>query len=1044
MKTKPLHRMVGLPDTELGRLVGETDWSRTELGPVAEWPDALSASVRLCLSSRFPMLVCWGPDLVMVYNDGYRTVLGELRHPTALGAASRDVWGDVWHQVAPMLEGIIAGDPATWSEDLPMVMERSGYTEEAYFTFSFSPIVDDAGEVGGVLCVTTETTDRVLAERRTRTQLALAGALVGAATLADVRSTAESVLSGNVDDHGPVRVLLGADSEVDPGPAAEVPGGPTAAIHRLPIVEPARGEVVGWLVLAESPRRPWDEAVQAYAALSAAHIGAAVGGILRLEAEHQRAEALAQMDAAKSVFLANVSHELRTPLTLIAAPALDALADESVRLAPEQRQRLEVVLSNTDRLGVLVDRLLDASRLDAGAVVARRVETDVTGLLRGLASSFRPAIEHAGLRFSRRCATLPEVVHTDPEMLERVVLNLLTNALRYTSEGSVQLRLRPVTAGFEVAVEDTGAGIPEESLGTIFERFEQLPEHRAGRPRAGAGIGLSLVRQLTELMGGRISVRSEVGRGSCFSVFLPYGSPDPGAPPQERSISTGPAEAMVRDALRWVDDGAEPQAPVSTTDVPRPVLLLVEDDPEMRSYLAGLLGEDYDVLSVPDGVAGLEAAGRVAVDLVLADVMMPRLGGLGLVRALRAEPATSGVPVVLLSAQAGVESSASGLAEGADDYVAKPFAPADLKARLAANLARARARSRDGAWRRVVLSALRDPLVITDDEGTVVELNEAFTRTFGWDLSAGPIGRPYPWWVDPSEDPEATTSPARAFEALRSGERVFDESRRFRRRDGSIAWVSVAAAMVPESSVSPALILGVIRDETRAREALVRRTLAARVADELTGTEDFAQALSAVVTGLSILFEGDVMVRYADEHRDVILTRDGPALPDELDPALRDLLSSAAAEPPDPSVLSAAARRRMPAGSSGHDVSLVPGLLISAATSGSRCAVWVEFERPRVVSPDEHVVGDLLAQAFVQAADRVAVHHDLAVQERHLKLAIESHRMIGHAVGVLMERHRVTADQGFAMLRQASLDRNIKLREIARRVMETGLEPTES
>jgi CheY-like chemotaxis protein len=411
-------------------------------------------------------------------------------------------------------------------------------------------------------------------------------------------------------------------------------------------------------------------------------------------------------------------------------------------------------------------------------------------------------------------------------------------------------------------------------------------------------------------------------------------------------------------------------------------------------------------------------------DIVLADVMMPRMDGLTLVREIREDPSLRDLPVVLLSARAGVEASTIGLTIGADDYVVKPFDPTELRARLSANLVRSRAGARDAAWLRAILGAIQEPLVVADAEGTVVELNGAFTRDYGWSLADGPFTPPYPWWIPADEAPAENEAHARRVELLRTGQPFLDEHYRIRRKSGGEAWVHTRAASVPETADHAGFVLGVARDETRERESRMRRELAGRVAVELAAAEGLDQALATAVTGFTVLFDGEVTLRVADDKGDVVvLSPRGRVQPSELDDAVREGLESSP---------------------HGHDVLVGDkreGLLLLPTSQDSECRAWVQFDEPRIVGSDELIVGDLLAQTLGQAVDRVVASRARAEKEHQLEQAIESHRLIGHAVGVLIERHRVTAKQAFEMLRQASLHRNIKLREIAARVVESGQDP---
>ena len=1008
-----------------------TDWSVTPLGPVETWPTNLRNLVDVCLSSRFPMLVCWGPDLVMLYNDGYRTLLGEQKHPGAWGRPVKDVWPEVWDVIGPMFAGVTGGGPATWVEDGPLVVDRHGFLEEAYFTWSYGAIHDDAGAVVGVLNVATETTAKVLAERRADVASRLFAALAGAEDAEDVRRRSLEVLRSDSHDH------LESDLRwtVPDVPTPDSPDVEGRTVHVIPVVEPGLLRPTADLLLTEHPRRPWDAQLQVYAELCASHIAMALSGLRRLQEERHRAEALAELDVAKSDFFANVSHELRTPLTLIAGPVQDALTADG--LDPEQRQRFELIRRNTDRLTGLVDRILDLTRVEAGAVEPHWVEADVEELVTGIAANFRPAIERTGLEFEVICDELDHTAYVDVDMVERVVLNLLSNALKFTPRGRITLHLAGNDEGYSVTVTDTGIGIAAKDIDLVFDRFRQLDRGDDRRSREGAGIGLSLVRQLVDLLGGRVSVQSQRGEGSTFTVAFPWGHAASHAALRP-SITPRSAESFIHEASSWIvrDDVAarmehgvpahaqSPMSPTALAGAVRPTLLVVEDNHDMRDYIARHCVVDYDVVSVRDGVEALEHLRSQRPSIVLADVMMPRMDGLTLVREIRADAGLRDLPVVLLSARAGVEASTTGLLEGADDYVVKPFQPQELRARLAANLVRSRSRSRDASWLRAILGAIQEPFVVVDANGLVVQVNDVFTRTFGWSLADGPLVPPYPWWVPESQSSDERREHERRMDLLRAGQPVEDDRYRILRRGGGEAWVHVRSASVPGTAEYDGFIIVVVRDETRERESRMRRELAARIAVDLATAEDLDQVLATAVTGFTVLFDGTVTLRVSPTKGEpVLLSPRGRVAVTDLDPGVRRGLESVPHR---------------------HDVLVGDkreGLLLLPTAHDSDCRTWVQFDEPRIVASDELIVGDLLAQSLGQAVDRVVAQRARAEKEHQLEQAIESHRLIGHAVGVLIERHRITAKQSFEMLRQASLNRNIKLREIAARVVESGQDP---
>jgi len=411
---------------------------------------------------------------------------------------------------------------------------------------------------------------------------------------------------------------------------------------------------------------------------------------------------LGQLDAAKTAFFSNVSHEFRTPLTLMLGPLEDALADSDDSLSPEQRDRLSLAHDNALRLLKLVNALLDFARLEAGRLRASYAPIDFAQLTTELAGMFQSATRAAGVQLIVDCPPLPEPAWVDRDMWEKIIPNLVSNAFKFTLAGEITVRVRAETTSFVLEVADTGVGIPEAEIPLMFERFHRVPGTR-GRTHEGSGIGLSLVRELVELHGGRVSVKSTVGRGSTFRIEIPKGF----AHLPEEAVSQQPAHRSVgRDAMahaveaaRW-SRGAQEQhvEPGGPTDAvveqkaPRPRVLVVDDNADLRQYVAGLLATSYDVATAGDGVEALAAVRANLPDIVVSDVMMPNLDGLGLVRQLRAEERTASLPVILLSARAGEESAVEGLDSGSDDYLAKPFSARELLARVRTHIVLAQQR----------------------------------------------------------------------------------------------------------------------------------------------------------------------------------------------------------------------------------------------------------------------------------------------------------------------------------------------------------------
>jgi PAS domain S-box-containing protein len=443
---------------------------------------------------------------------------------------------------------------------------------------------------------------------------------------------------------------------------------------------------------------------------------------------------------------------------------------------------------------------------------------------------------------------------------------------------------------------------------------------------------------------------------------------------------------------------------------------VAEDDPELARFLADCLSDDYEVVLVRDGVAALDELRGGDVDLLLTDLAMPGMDGLELVRQVRAEVTLREIPVVMLSASG--DASASGLALGADDFVTKPFTVNDLRDRLAANLARAKERSADAAWRRAVMHALRDPLLIFDRDGNVVELNEAFTDLFGYTMADGPFTPPYPWWPTEDEDPEALAAIEHLLEGILRSDDVEAETVMYT-ADRRSVWVHTSGTSVEQPRKGLSARIRVLRDITRDKQARDRRAAAARVSADFARIDDLATLLGVAEHGFELLFDGGSTIQVTTD-RPYLFASGKDVGPQDLHD---EVASGLAGEP------------------SADTTSLRTGILLVPQTGGTGARAWVQFPRPRRISLDEMIAADLLAQAFGLAVDRVVALQRSADKQANLQTAVESHRLIGQAVGILVERHKILPGQAFDRLKQASQNRNLKLREVASRVIETGAEP---
>src|SRR5581483_8459802 len=325
----------------------------------------------------------------------------------------------------------------------------------------------------------------------------------------------------------------------------------------VPLAQSGQERPAGFLIAGINPYRPFNTQYEGFINLLTGQIAAALSSARAYEQERKRAEALAELDRAKTTFFSNVSHEFRTPLTLMLGPLEEALSD-SERMPQEDRQLIEVAHRNSLRLLKLVNSLLDFSRLEAGRIRAIYQPTDLALLTADLASVFRSAIERAGMKLVINCPPLSEPVYVDRDMWEKIVLNLISNAFKFTFEGEIDVSLKPAGDHVELTVRDTGTGIPVNEIPHLFERFHRV-EGARGRTYEGTGIGLALVQELARLHGGSISVESLYGKGSTFMVSVPFGHAHLPADrvssvPNLTSTTSGP-NPYVEEALRWLPDG---------------------------------------------------------------------------------------------------------------------------------------------------------------------------------------------------------------------------------------------------------------------------------------------------------------------------------------------------------------------------------------------------------------------------------------------------------------------------------------------------------
>jgi PAS domain S-box-containing protein len=724
---------------EMGQRIRDFDWSKTPLGPVTSWPRSLCTCVQIMLTSRQPIWIGWGKELIKLYNDPYREIVGG-KHPWALGKPASVVWKDIWKDIESMLRQVMLQNEGTYVESQLLIMERNGYPEETYYTFSYTPIAGDDGRTEGMICFNTDDTDRIISERQLLTLTKLGKSLTDPKTNQEVYERSINTMKENCHDFPfalvyelstdqaslvnftdlgtsreniPECINLNAPDEISQLAATaisqrkyqihedlrkkigDMPKGawavpPDKAIV-LPIAQRGQKRPYGLLVIGINPYRLLDEKYQSFFELITDQIATSLGNVYAMEEERKRLDALADIDRAKTTFFSNISHEFRTPLTLLLAPIEDLVNDAAI--TGDNRQRASVALRNAFRLQKLVNLLLDFSRIEAGRMEANFTAVDIVSLTEELASNFRSAIEKAGMTLVVNTEPIDEPVYVDVDMWEKIVLNLLSNAFKYSEEGSIEVSVSKADAGIEVSVKDTGIGIPENEIEKIFDRFHRV-QNVKGRSQEGTGIGLAMVKELVKLHGGTITVKSKMDEGSVFAIYVPFGtdrSRNGNSATKSSSRSIAQSATYVEEALQWIPEAYENKIHGSfehtislrgNKDRKQATVLLADDNADMRKYVQRLLAADYQVIAVGDGEEAFVKAVQHVPDLILSDIMMPRLDGFGLLQKLKTNLSTRNIPIIFLSARAGEEAKVEGLKAGADDYLTKPFSSRELLARV--------------------------------------------------------------------------------------------------------------------------------------------------------------------------------------------------------------------------------------------------------------------------------------------------------------------------------------------------------------------------
>ena len=642
-----------------GQLLLATDWAATSLGPMERWPQALRIAVSICLNSRFPMFVWWGPEAINIYNDAYVPILGQ-RHPQAFGRPARQTWHEIWDIVGAQHEVVMARGEPTWNERVLLVMERNGFREDTWFTWSYSPIYDDDGSVGGMFCACSEETGRVLAERE-RDRL-----------ISEAQDAARTLRTWFDNAPGFIALLRGPEFVFELVNKAyyqlvgqrRLEGRP--AFEALPEVESQ-----GYFALLERVYRtgepfvgrgmpitlqqsPEVEPVQRYVDFlyqPVRDVGGEVVGIFAqghdVTEQVQAAAALEEANRRKDEFLATLAHELRNPLAPIRQAALVA---KSSTEAKRQNWALDIIERQVGHMALLLDDLLDVSRISRGKLELRLAPVELRAVVDAAVETSWPLMEAKGHQLDVQLPHEPVHLVADSVRLAQVLSNLLSNAAKYTDpRGHIVIAAEHIGSRLLLHVRDNGIGLSPEHLHEIFSMFSQV-DAVTDRAQGGLGIGLALSRGLVQLHGGTLSARSEgPGRGSEFTVSLPIEAAAPAALPSQGDAPTTAEPTRARKVL-VADDNADGLLTIATL----------------------LEMEGHEVHTASDGEQALAKAQAVRPEVVILDIGMPKLNGHEVAERIRAADWGGSMRLIALTGWGQAQDQERARAAGFDHHCTKP------------------------------------------------------------------------------------------------------------------------------------------------------------------------------------------------------------------------------------------------------------------------------------------------------------------------------------------------------------------------------------
>jgi signal transduction histidine kinase len=518
---------------ETGAMMRALDWSASPLGAPDTWPQSLRSMVGMLLNSKFPMFLAWGPELGMLYNDAYIEILG-AKHPAALGARLQDTWAEVWSDVRSRIEQTLDGE-AVYAENLPLTVNRKGYDEQAWFTFSYSPVRMENGEVGGMFCVVVETTEQVLGQRHRADEITRLQRLFQEAPgIIAVLRGPEHIF--DIANDGYCR-FIGRDDSIGKPVHQALPELVGQGFYELLDQVYASGQpYIGNelpIMLRREADGPLEERFVSFIYQPTLDHAGRISGIFvegsdvtesvrALRALQASENELKEANHRKDEFLAMLAHELRNPLAPItsAAEVLRMLGRSDAKLL----KAADVIARQAKHMSALVDDLLDVSRVTRGLVELKMDAVDVQTIVDSAVEQARPLLQSKFHTLAVSHAPRRLHVSGDRNRLVQVIVNLLNNAAKYTPDGgSIALAVRHDDGHVALAVQDNGIGIEARLLPHVFDLFTQA-ERTPDRSQGGLGIGLALVKTIVSLHGGAVTAASAgAGTGSRFTVTLPCG-----------------------------------------------------------------------------------------------------------------------------------------------------------------------------------------------------------------------------------------------------------------------------------------------------------------------------------------------------------------------------------------------------------------------------------------------------------------------------------------------------------------------------------------